>query len=300
MHFCELTQSNVYLENTSLFIFLIGIFVGRPNNRKLTFPNTKWANPRRTYPELTISFPSRDMLSLSAAPKASSSSKLFLYVCKCVKIIWKLIAPQNPCIFPAASARECQHTGVEDVGLRMHPRVCTHARWGRPAAWRFTGCCGPPALHNPPTRQPEKELPAVLEADSSSCSIPGARAVPSSQLCLALLQLPTASSHTQLGGCRTLHHLSLGMTDSPYSCALLLCDYLLFMAGIWIRWMPLTSLTGICSPSQHVSLLPLTRTPCTPALTPSHVSAQAQQVQRHGASGAWKGYKHDLDACLEE
>ena len=148
MHFCELRTVQCVPEDTSHFIFLIGTVVGRP--RKLTFPNTKRENPRRTYPELAISFPSRDTLSLSTAPKASSSIRLFLHVCKCIKIIWKLIAPQKPCMLPTAAARERQHAGVEDVGLRMRPRVCTRVRWRRRAARRFTGCCGLPAPHNPP------------------------------------------------------------------------------------------------------------------------------------------------------
>lgn len=147
----------MYLKIPNFFFFLIGIVVGRPSNRKLTFPNTKRENPRRTYPELTISFPSRDVLSLSAAPKASSSSKLFLYVCKCVKIIWKLIAPRKPCTLPTAAARERQRAAVEDVGLRMRPRVCRRARWRRPAACPYTRYHGPPAPRNPPAHVPTRK-----------------------------------------------------------------------------------------------------------------------------------------------
>lgn len=156
----------MYLKIPNFFFF--NWYCCRQTNRKLTFPNTKRENPRRTYPELTISFPSRDVLSLSAAPKASSSSKLFLYVCKCVKIIWKLIAPQKPRTLPTAAARERQRAAAADVGLRMRPRVCRHVRWRRPAACPYTGYHGPPAPRNPPVHAPTRR--GTFCSSGSSCS----------------------------------------------------------------------------------------------------------------------------------
>lgn len=133
-----------------------------------------------------MSFPSRDMLSLGAASKASSSSKLFLYVCKCVTVIWNLIAPQKPCILPTAAARE--RTGAEDTGLRTRPRVCTHARWRRPAAERFTGCHGLPAPHTPPAHANQKR--SFLQRWEPTAAPAASRGQG-----LVLPQLPVASSH---------------------------------------------------------------------------------------------------------
>lgn len=127
-----------------------------------------------------MSFPSRDILSLSAASKASSSSKLFLYVCKCVTIIWNLIAPQKPCRFPTAAARE--RTGAEDTGLRTRPRVCTCVQ--TTSSSTFHGMPRTPS----PTHADQKR--SFLQ-----CWEPTAAPAASRGQGLVLPQLPTASSH---------------------------------------------------------------------------------------------------------
>lgn len=130
-----------------------------------------------------ISFPYRDMLSFSTAPKASPSSKLLYTYKNDLKSFGRGLSLST---LPTAAPR----------WTRMCPRVGPTAQGSRAALARVPQ---PPS----PTHPTRRELCALLEGDGSSSSIPGAAAV------LTVLTSPepspcTCTDSAGTWGCRCL------------------------------------------------------------------------------------------------